>query len=186
MRKNSITILVIVLAILLVTPIVMAQEPSPTDTVQNYYAALGQAAASGDLTALLDLFADDAAITVPALSPDPVSGKEAIQTTIGGILTMLQGFQVAVGDIAVEGDQVTVAYTVTIAGVEDPIPATDTFVIQGDKIQSLTIDISAEAMTVMPSPAELPQTGGPALPLLPGLLVAGGAAFVALSRRLGR
>ncbi len=186
MRKHTTIVLVAILAAALIAPSVLAQEPSPTDTVQSYYTALGEAAASGDLTALLDLFADDATITVPALSPDPVGGKEAIQTTIGGILTMLQGLQIAVGDIAVEGDQVTVTYTVTVAGMENPIPATDTFVIQGGKIQSLTIDISAEAMTAMPSPAELPQTGGPALPLLPGLLVAGGAVFVALGRRLGR
>ena len=183
MHKYTIlSLLIAALVILPVAPGAMAQEPSPTDVVQSYYTALGQAAADGDLTALLDLFADDAAITVPALSPNPVSGKDAIQTTIGGILTMLQGLQITVGDIAVEGEQVTVQYTISTAEMETPIPATDTFVIQAGQIQSLTIDISTEAMAAV-TPAELPQTGGAALPLLPGLLVAGGAAVLALRRR---
>ena len=184
MRKTVVGISVVFLAILLVTPSVMAQS-SPEEVVQSYYTALGQAATSGDFTALLDLFADDATITVPALSPAPVSGKEAIQSTMGGMLTMLQGLEVTVGDMTVDGDQVTVSYTLSVAAMEQPIPATDTFVIQDGQIQSLTIDIATEAMAV-PTPYDLPETGGPVGSLLPGLLVFGGAALVGLSRRLSR
>lgn len=185
MRKNTVGILVVALAILLVAPSVMAQT-SPTDVVQGYYAALGQAATSGDFTALLDLFADDATITIPVLSPEPVSGKDAIQSTMGGMLTMLQGLEVTVGDMAVEGDQVTVSYTLSVAAMEQPIPATDTFVIQDGMIQSLTIDIAAEALGPVPTPYDLPETGGPVGSLLPGLLVLGGAALVGLGRRFSR
>ncbi len=182
MRKKTVQILIAVLAILLVAPSAMAQT-SPLDVVQGYYTALGQAAAGGDLTPLLDLLADDATVTIPALSPAPVSGKEAIRTTMGGVLALMQGLKVTVGDIKVEGDQVTVSYTLSVASAEKPIPATDTFVIRDGKIQSLTINIAAEALASMPTPYTLPQTGGPVGSLLPGLLVLGGAALVALSRR---
>ena len=182
--KITAAVLVVVLATLLVAPGAMAQT-SPADVVQGYYGALGQAAASGDFAALLDLFADDATITVPVLSPAPVSGKAAIQSTIGGILNMLQGLSVTVGDMAVEGDQVTVNYTLSVAAQEQAIPATDTFVIQDGKIQALTIEISAQALAV-PAPAALPQTGGPVGGLLPAFLLLGGATLAGLGRRFSR
>lgn len=188
MRKNVLWIVPVVLAILLVAPGVMAQDASPTDVVQGYYAALGEAAASGDTTALLDLFADDATVTIAGLSPQPVQGKEAMQAAFAGMLSMLKGVTITVGDISADGDTVTVTYTMVVEGVEGEVATTDTFVISDGKIQSLTIEIASEALAGVTgaTPTQLPETGGPVAGMLPGLLVLGGAAFVALSRRFSR
>jgi len=185
MRKNTVWIVTVIITVLLVAPNVMAQEASPTEVVQSYYATLGEAATSGDMTAVLNLFADDATITIAGLSPEPVTGKEAIQATMGGMFTMLQGMTITVGDISTEGDQVTVTYTMAVEGVGE-IPATDTFVIRDGKIQSLTIQISPEILAGVTGaqPTTLPQTGGSVGSLLQGLLLLGGAGLVALGRRL--
>jgi ketosteroid isomerase-like protein len=174
------------LAILVVGPSVLAQA-SPAEVVQSYYTALGEAAATGDTAGLMDLFADEATISVVGLTPEPVAGKEAIQGTMGGMFALLQGLTVTVGEVTVEGGQVTVAYTMAVEGIGE-IPATDTFAIAGGKIQSLSIQLSPEALAGLVQPVlyDLPETGGPVGGLLPGLLVFGGAAFVALSRRFAR
>ena len=185
MKKNPAKILVVVLAILLVAPSVMAQT-SPTDVVQSYYAALGEAAAGGDTTALLALFADDATVDVAGITPGAVEGKEAIQSTLGNMFALLQGVTITLGEVSTEGDTVTATYTLALQGQANPIPATDTFVIQEGQIQALTIAIDFTAMPAVPTPYNLPATGGPVSGLLPGLLVLGGAAFVGLSRRLSR
>ncbi|MGD8624220.1 MAG: nuclear transport factor 2 family protein [Anaerolineae bacterium] len=185
MHKNSVAILVVALVILLAAPSVMAQTASPTDVVQSYYAALGEAAAGGDTAALLALFADDATVEIVGITPEPVAGKEAIQSTLGNMFALLQGVTISLGEVTTEGDTVTATYSLALPGQDNPIPATDTFVIQDGQIQSLTIDIATEALAV-PTPYDLPQTGGPVGSLLPALLVFGGAALVGLSRRFSR
>jgi ketosteroid isomerase-like protein len=189
MRKNlgSMTVLV-VLAILLVTPSVMAQAASPAEVAQNYYAALSQAAVTGDTTPVLELFADDATVMIVGLSPQPVQGKEAMQATFGGMLAMLQGLTITMGDMSVDGDTATVTYTMSTAGAEGEVPVTDTFVVQDGKIQSLTMEIAPEALaaTTAAEPAALPETGGAVGGLFPGLVVVAGAALVALGRRFSK
>jgi ketosteroid isomerase-like protein len=186
MSRKVLSIVAVVLAVLLVAPGALAQE-SPTEIIQSYYAELQQSVVSGGATpALLDLFSDDATIMLTALSPDPVQGKQAIQSVFASILPMLQGLQTTMGDVSVEGETVTVNYTLTVANTEGPIPATDTFVIRDGKIQSLKIDIAPEALAgsgAAAAPDTLPTSGGPGF-LLPGLLLATGAALAGLSRRL--
>jgi ketosteroid isomerase-like protein len=190
MNTKVASILTAVLLLSLLAPVAgsvaLAQEATPESLVQQYYTALGEAASTGDTTALLDLFADDATVDNPGLSPLPVQGKEAMQSTFAGMLALLQGLTVTMGDLSVEGDQVTVNYTMAVAGMEGTVPATDTFVIGEGKIRSLTIQIAPEVLAGVgaASPADLPQTGGAVVSLFPGLLLLGGAAFVALSRRL--
>jgi ketosteroid isomerase-like protein len=188
MSKKSVWIVTVLLAALLIAPGAVAQEPSPADLVQSYYAALEEAAASGDTTALLDLFADDATVSVAALAPQPVQGKEAIQSVLGSIVNMLQGLEVTLGEVSTSEDTVTVEYTMQVQGMEGDLPAIDTFVVQDGLIQSLTIEIAPEALgaaTTTP-PATLPATGGPAGVLLPGLVILGGVALAAVGRRLSR
>lgn len=185
MKKNTARILMVALAILLVAPSVMAQA-SPTDVVQSYYAALGEAAAGGDTTALLALFADDATVDVAGITPGAVEGKEAIQSTLGSMFALLQGVTVTLGEVTAEGDTVTTSYTLALPGQASPIPATDTFVIQDGKIQSLTMTIDLTGMAAASTPPSLPATGGPMSGLLPGLLVLAGAALAGLSRRFSR
>jgi ketosteroid isomerase-like protein len=185
MRKNAVGIVVVALAILLVVPSAMAQT-SPADVVQSYYAALGEAAAGGDTAALLALFADDATVNVTGVTPAAVEGKEAIQSTLGNMFALLQGVTITLGEVTAEGDTVTTTYTLALPGQASPIPATDTFVIQDGKIQSLTMTIDLTAMAAAPTPPSLPATGGPVSGLLPGLLALGGAALAGLSRRFSR
>jgi len=164
----------------------MAQEATPGELVEQYYAALGQAASTGDTAALLDLFADDATIDIVGLSPQPVQGKEAMQSAFAGMFALLQGLTITMGDVSVEGDQVTATYTMNVAGMEGSVQATDTFVVSEGKIQSLTIQIAPEVLAgvgAAAAPAGLPATGGAVANLFPGLLLLGGMALVALSRR---
>jgi ketosteroid isomerase-like protein len=187
MSKKMLLIVPVVLVALLAAPVALAQD-APADVVQSYYTALEEAAAGGDTDALLNLFADDATVTVEALSPQPVQGKEAIQSVFGGMMAMMQGLAVTMGDVSVDGDTVTVSYTLNVASTEGGIPATDTFVIQDGKIQSLTIDIAAGALAgagAAAAPGALPTSGGPAV-FFPALLIAGGTALAALSRRISR
>ncbi|MBN1660969.1 MAG: nuclear transport factor 2 family protein [Anaerolineae bacterium] len=188
MSKKMLLIVTVVLAVLVAVPGAFAQGTAQ-DVIQSYYAELEQAVVSGGATpALLDLFADDATIILTALSPDPVQGKEAIQTVFASILPMLQGLKTTMGDVTIEGETLTVNYTLTVASTEGAIPATDTFVIRDGKIQSLKIDIAPEALagtTAGATPATLPTSGGPGV-LFPALLVLGGAALATLSRRVAR
>lgn len=186
MRNKVAGITVLVLAIVLAAQGAMAQA-SPAEVVQSYYAALGEAATTGDTAGLMALFADDATISVVGLTPEPVAGKEAIQGTMGGMFAMLKELTVTMGEVVVDGDQVTVTYTMAVGGMGE-IPATDTFVIVDGKIQSLAIQLASEAMAgfVQPDPYALPETGGPVGGLLPGLMVFGGVALVALGRRFSR
>lgn len=190
MHKRTHGILIAAFALLLIAPGALAQGATPAEVVQGYYAALSQAAAGGDTAGLLDLFADDATVEVTGLTPQPVSGKEAIQSTLGGMFALLQGLTVTVGDVAVDGDRAVVNYTMATAGSPTAIAATDTFVIQEGKIQSLTIALAPEvlagATASAATPTALPATGGPVSGLLPGLLALGGAALMALSRRFSR
>jgi ketosteroid isomerase-like protein len=189
-KVGSFVTLVVLLSLLVpaLAGVALAQETTPEAVVQQYYTTLGQVAGTGDTAPLLDLFADDATIDIPGLSPQPVQGKEAMQSTFAGMFALLQGLTVTVGDVTVEGDQVTVSYTMAVSGMEGTIPATDTFVVQDGLIQSLTIQLAAEALSGMglgaAAPAALPQTGGAGVNLFPGLLLLGGAALVAVSRRL--
>lgn len=193
MRKNLGSMkLLVVLAILLVSPSVMAQEASPAEVAQNYYAALGQAAVTGDTTPVLDLFADDATVMIVGLSTEPVQGKEAIQATFGGMLAMLQGLTITMGDMSVDGDTVTATYAMSTAGAEQ-VPVTDTFVVQDGKIQSMTMEIAPEGLAATAAaepaatePVALPETGGAVGGLFPGLVVVAGAALVALGRRFSK
>lgn len=185
MRKNTVGMLVVVLAILLVAPCAMAQTAT-MDVVQSYYAALGEAAAGGDTAALIDLFADDATADVKGITPGAVTGKEAIQGTLGNMFALLQGVTVTLDEVTAEGDTVTTTYTLALPGQDGAIPATDTFVIKDGKIQALTIAIDLTAMPGTATTYTLPATGGAVSSLLPGLLVLAGAAFVGLGRRLHR
>ncbi|MFN2224649.1 MAG: nuclear transport factor 2 family protein, partial [Anaerolineae bacterium] len=143
-KAGSIVTIVLLLSLLVpaLAGVALAQETTPEAVVQEYYTTLGQAAGTGDTAPLLDLFADDATINIPGLSPQPVQGKEAMKNTFAGMFALLQGLTVTVGDVTVEGDQVTVTYTMAVAGMEGNIPATDTFVVQENKIQSLTIQLA--------------------------------------------
>ena len=183
MRKNLLLTTGVLLAALLLVPVAWAQAPSPEEVAQAYYAALGEAATSGDLTALLDLFADDATVTMAALSPQPISGKAMMQTMFTGMAGMLKTATITVDEIAAEGDQVTVTYRMTVASVEGDIHATDTFVVREGKIQSLTIQIAAEDLGklagIVPTGA-LPTTGAAKGAWPPAILALGGVILIAL------
>ncbi len=181
MRKYLIFLVAVLAAALTLAPAAGAQAPTAQEVVQAYYEALGKAAASGDLTALANLFADDATVSVPAISPKPVQGKAMMQAVFGGILNLLKGASIKVDDLAVEGEKVTVRYRLVAAAAQTEVKATDTFTIKDGKIQSLTIEVAAETL-----PKSLPVTGAAAGNLALGLLTLAGLASLALGRRWAR
>lgn len=187
-NKGAWIVAAMMVAVLLAAPGAEAQPPSPEEVVQSYYTALGEAAASGEVAAILDLFADDASVMIIGLSPEPVQGKEAIESTFSGMLALLKGLTVTVGDVTVEGGQVDVNYVLAPEGQAEGIQAADTFVVEDGQIQSLTIQLAPEALSGLAQPTlyGLPETGGPVSGLLPGLLVLGGAVLVGLGRRFSR
>ncbi len=183
MRKTLLWTIGLLLTALFLVPVTWAQAPSPEEVAQAYYAALGEAAASGDSTALVDIFADNATVTMAALSPQPITGKTMMQTMFAGMAAMLKDVTITVDEIATEGEQVTVTYRMTMPGVEGEIHATDTFVVQEGKIQSLTTEIAPEdlgKLTGLASTGTLPTTGAAKGAGLPGLLSLGGVALIAL------
>jgi len=182
--RRIVTITIALLAALLVAAVAWAQAPSPEEVVKAYYAALSEAAATGDFSAILDLFADDATVTVAALSPQPITGKTMMQTMFAGMSKMLKGVTITVDEISAEGDQVTVRYRMASPEVEGEIHATDTFVVKEGKIQSLAIEIAPEDLSKLAG-FTLPVTGAASgVNLLPALLVAAGAGLAALGWRL--
>ncbi|MFZ5916194.1 MAG: nuclear transport factor 2 family protein [Chloroflexota bacterium] len=181
MRKKIGWVVGVLLLALALAPAAAAQAPSPQEVVQSYYAALAEGLVAGDFSGVLALFAEDATLTIPMLSEQPIAGTAMMQAMFGGMSTMLQGASIEVGEMTTEGDQVTVSYEITTPASETAMPATDTFVITDGKIQALTITIAPAA-----APAVLPTTGATTLNQLPALLVLGGGALVALGRRLKR
>ena len=181
MRKTLVSLVVVLLVALMLVPgIAAAQTASAQEVVQAYYQALGQAAVAGDAAAVADLFADDATVTVPAISPNPVQGKESMTAVFGGVFSLMKGMSIKTDDLAVDGDKVTVQYRMVTADEKTEIKATDTFVIKDGKIQTLTIEIAGKL------PTALPVTGAAEGNLALGLLGLGGAALVALGRKLAR
>jgi LPXTG-motif cell wall-anchored protein len=183
MRKNLLLITGVLSVALLLAPMASAQSPSPQEVVQAYYAALGEASTSGGFTALLDLFADNATVTMAALSPQPISGKTMLQTMFTGMAAMLKGVAITADGIATEGGQVTVTYRMTVPVVGGDIHATDTFVVQDGKIQSLNIQIAPEDLGklagIAPA-APLPTTGAEKGAWPPAILGLGGVVLIAL------
>jgi len=182
--RRTVAIAIALLAALLIATAAWAQAPSPEEVVKAYYAALGEAAATGDFSAILDLFADDATVTMAALSPQPIAGKTMMQAMFAGMSKMLKGVTITVDEISAEGDRVTVRYRMTSPEVEGEIHATDTFVVEEGKIRSLTIEISPEDLSKLAG-FTLPVTGAASGgSLLPVLLIAAGAGLTALGWRL--
>ena len=184
MKRMAAIITGVVFLALVLVPGVWAQAPTPEETVQAYYVALGEAVASGDVSELLDLFADDATLTIPAISETPVQGKETMQSLFAGMSMMIQGMTITVDEMATEGDQVTVTYRMTSETMGNEMSATDTFTVKDGKITSLTIQMSDEALTPVTLPATLPTTGAVGVNFLPGVLLIVGASLIGLGRKV--
>ena len=181
MKKAIAMVTGVIFLTLMLVPGVWAQAPSPEETVQAYYAALGKAVETGDITDVLALFAEDATLTIPAISPQPVQGVEMMQSLFTGMSTMIQGMTITVEEMVTEGNQVTVTYKMASEAMGKETMATDTFTVKDGKITSLTIEFSDET----PLPATLPTTGAVAgMTLLPGILLAAGASLIVLGRKI--
>ena len=123
---------------------------------------------------------------VPALAPQPVTGKAVIEAAMWpGIFGAVGEAVVTVVQQSVEGNTATVYYMYT-GGASGDFPIEEIFVFNDEGlIQShmVNVGVEAPAAAAAETPEQLPATGGAGLNLLPGLLVLGGAALVALSRR---
>jgi hypothetical protein len=173
--------MILLLLIGVLVPSVAAQEQTVEELLDVYYAAL-QAAADGDPANWLALFAEDATMSVPALAPVPVTGKDVIQAAMWpGIYSEIGGTTVTVHLTEVDGNTATVY--IDYSG----LPVQDIFEFNEDGlIQSLTVNVgvSPPEASASAEPTQLPETGGAVAGWWPGLLVLAGAAIAGLGRRL--
>ncbi len=103
---------------------------TPTELVRRFCAAWGD----GDLDAIVAFFTDDAVYhNIPV---DPVTGKEAIKSTIAGFTAGVDKIEFRVHNIAADGNVVMTERTdvfVTPAKTIE-LPVMGTFEVAGDKI----------------------------------------------------
>jgi len=183
MRKAVLVLLLVLGLSLALCSGAAAQDSSPAAVVQTYYAALGQAAASGDFSQVLALFADDATVSIPALGSQGITGKEAMRSAFAGIGSLMKDMTVLVDHIEVDGDTAVVGYRLVSSGQQD-VPAEDTFIVRDGKIVALTVSVAVQAPTESSSDL-LPTTGGFVLPLQ-GMLPLAGLSALSLLAPLAR
>jgi len=123
-------------------------------------------------------------LTIPAISENPVQGKETMQSLFAGMSAMIQGMTITVDEMVTEGNQVTVTYRMTSETMGNEMSATDIFTVGDGKITSLTIQISGEALTPVTLPATLPTTGATGVNFLPGILLIVGTSLIGLGRKV--
>ena len=82
MRKNLMRVTAILLVAVFVAPAVMAQDQTVEEILDAYWPVWNEALATGDATDWLEFYAEDATMSVPALAPQPVTGKEMIEAAI--------------------------------------------------------------------------------------------------------
>ena len=187
MRKNLVWITVILLATMILAPAVMAQDQTVEEILADYLVVLNEAMASGDSSAWIEFYAEDATMSVPALAPQPVTGKDMIEAAMfPGIFGAAGGAVVTVVQQEIDGNTATVYY-MYMGGAQGDFPIQEIFEFNDEgKIQSHTVNVGTTAPAAEAAeeaPTQLPETGGVGLNLLPGLLVLGGAALVGLGRR---
>jgi ketosteroid isomerase-like protein len=181
MKKILLMAVTVVVALAWV-PAVSAQTPTVEELLTEFYKVLNAALASGDTSALLEWYADDATMEVAALAPAPVTGKEMIGAAmLPGMLSAVGGATITTLAMSVEGNTATV-YNMYTGGVQGDFPIQEIIVFTADgKIQTYTVNVGVTPPAAQP--AALPQTGGAVGSLLPLLLMASGGVLVGLGRR---
>ena len=102
----------------------------PLDVVSRFCAAW----ADGDLDVIIEFFTDDAVYhNIPV---DPVSGKDAIRTTIAGFTKGVEKVEFRVGKIAAEGSTVLTERVdvFTLAAKTIDLPVMGAFEVRDGKI----------------------------------------------------
>jgi limonene-1,2-epoxide hydrolase len=107
-----------------------AAPADPADVVTRFCAAWSE----GDLDAVMAFFTDDAVYhNIPV---DPVTGKEAIRTTIEGFTTGVEAIEFEVGNIAAQG-KIVMTERVDVFRLADrtvALPVMGTFEVREGKI----------------------------------------------------
>ncbi len=194
MRNKTLVIIVMFLAALALAPTAMAQD-SVDDTLDAYYVVLIEALDTGDSAAWLEFFAEDASMSVPALAPQPVTGKELIEAAMWpGVFSNVGGSVVEETLREVDGNTASV-YAMWVGGVGGDMPIQELFEFNDEGlITSYTVNVGAtpegepeviseEEAVAEEEPATLPESGGVLVNLLPGLLILGGATLVGLGKK---
>ena len=185
MRKNLMWITAILLVAVFLAPAAMAQDQTVEEILDAYWPVWNEALATGDATDWLVFYAEDATMAVPALAPQPVEGIDMIEAAMWpGIFGAVGGSTVEVLQMEVDGNTATV-YLMYTGGVSGDMPIQEIFEFNEEGlIQSHTVNVGVTVPEAAEeTPTQLPETGGAGFNLLPGLLVFGGAALVALGRR---
>ena len=197
MRNKTLWIIVMFLVALVLAPTAAAQS-SVEETLDAYYEALTESLDTGDPAAWLEFFAEDAVMEVPALAPQPVTGKDLIEAAMWpGVFANVGGSVVEETLREVDGNTASV-YAMWLGGTGGDMPIQEIFEFNDDGlIQSYTVNVGAtpegeaeapaeEETATEEEPATLPESGGVLVNLLPGLLILGGAAMVGLGKRFSR
>jgi hypothetical protein len=189
--KTRIVALMALVAMLMLPPVLYAQETDPVSIVNAWHDALNEY----DIDAALSYFADGAVITIvpPIAGGSGVySGKEEIRSLYEGFVAA--SFSCALSNCQVEGETVTCIDTYTDDGLKsmgvDFIEGEWVATVREGKIQSYTYTISEESLAKFPpAPESTAETGGSALlgyalvVTLGSLAVAGGLGLQWLRRR---
>lgn len=191
MKVQMTVAVVLVLVAILVLPLVLhAQETDPASVMLAESELLN----AGDIDGLMELYADDAVLTV-VMGPDTslITGKEEIRPW--ALDYMAENFRLEYEVVGVEGDTVTLATqtwsdSINALGVA-PLVGTSVAIVQDGKIQGWTWTLSDESLAAFGAAlAALPETGGGAFPIqavvvvLGGLAAAGGLGLERVRRRL--
>jgi hypothetical protein len=197
MRKISVLIIVTLMALVLAQT--AGAQASIEETLDEYYVVLGEALVSGDAGPWLEFLAEDCEMSVPALAPMPVTGKDVIEAAMWpGMLSQVSGATIDVLLVNVEGNTATV-YTMWTGGPGGDFPIEEIFEFNDEGlIQKYTVNVGVTAPEAAggaaaeeeeeeeeaAQPTELPASGGVPVDVLPGVLVLGGAALTLLGRKL--
>jgi ketosteroid isomerase-like protein len=180
-RRGKMKVRMFVLAVFVLTfvlPVALrAQETDPTAVV----AALEEAMNAGDVDAAMGLVADDVIFTMTMLGEDEVlTGAAEVKGLFEELVA--NDFQIQIEPLQVEGDTVTTKTLTWGGGMPPgvaPMVAEETYVIQDEKIKSITWVASEEsnakwlAAVEAMEPETMPETGGAAMPVFAGIMVLG-------------
>ena len=181
MKTRMILIMALVIALSLPAAL-QAQETDPAAVVATLYEAFN----AGDVDAIAALYADNAVVRFPD-DDETLTGAEEIHPWIGWLVSV--NFAIETESVQIEGNTVTLAIKTWADPSRElgvaPLEAIDVFIVKDGKITSQVSTFTAEsnakiqaALTAMPPPEALPESGGQTLPIYALMLAVGGLALL--------
>ncbi len=139
-------VLITVLVLVALTLVGCGQKQTPEEILNEFYPVMEDALASGDGTAWVEYFADDATMEVPALAPQPVAGKDMIEAAMWpGVYGAAGESSIEIVQLEVDGNSATV-YLMYTGGLTGDFPMQDLIEFNDEgKIQSYVVNVGVPA-----------------------------------------